>query len=128
MNREQWCEKNPDKCSYKEGEYDTKATKPKNQADYEKYLEDLAREKRECERVRMGPCSYDRTPSEATYCERYPDRCEEVKTGSEQYAGMYPEGEGVKEYLAYRQSCNMENCRKAALEALDKCYAPCQGK
>ena len=135
-NREQWCEENPDKCSYQEGEYDTKATKPKDQADYKKYIDDLNQEKFDCEHQRLSgdtyvkvrDCPFDRTPSEDTYCERYPNRCEEVKTGSQQYSGMYPTEEGRKEYNVYRQSFDMESCRKAAYEAFDKCYAPCVGK
>lgn len=133
MTQKEWCEKNPSKCAYKEGEYDITTAKPIDSADYKKYIDELYEEKRECERARMDECPFDKTPSEATYCERYPSRCTEVKSGTQKYSGMYPNAEGSKEYTAYAQKVsenkrNIEQCKKEAGLKADACYAPCANK
>ena len=130
MTQKEWCQKNPSKCAYENREYDNMAKKPKDAEDYNKYIEEMYEEKRRCEEARLDTCHFDRTPSEETYCERYPSRCTEVKTGSTQYSGMYPTGEGKNDYRAYvmevaQNKKNLEKCKEAAGDAADKCYAAC---
>lgn len=130
MTQKEWCQKNPSKCAYENREYDNMAKKPKDAEDYNKYIEEMYEEKRRCEEARLDTCHFDRTPSEETYCERYPSRCTEVKTGSTQDSGMYPTGEGKNDYRAYvmevaQNKKNLEKCKEAAGDAADKCYAAC---
>lgn len=130
MTQKEWCQKNPSKCAYESGEYDNMAKKPKDVEDYNKYIEEMYEEKRRCEEARLDTCHFDRTPSEETYCERYPSRCTEVKTGSTQYSGMYPTEEGMNDYRAYfmevaQNKKNLEKCKEAAGDAAVKCYAAC---
>ncbi len=133
MSRQEWCAQNPTKCTYKEGKYDNMVKKPTNSEDYKKYIEEMYAQKRECERIRLDECPFDRTPSEETYCERYPSRCSEVKSGTQSYSGTYPNAEGQKEYVAYANQVlenqkNLAQCKEAAGAAADKCYAPCRSK